>query len=56
MVEMGVLLDLFVAVFVMGITMHQISREFDDLDVSRLSQLRDLPAGTGVPTGEPREN
>ena len=29
LVEMGVLLDVFVAVFVMGITMHHISREFD---------------------------
>lgn len=41
LVEMGVLLDVFVAVFVMGITIHQISREFDHIDTDRLSELRD---------------
>lgn len=42
LVETGVLLDLFVAVFVMGITIYQISREFDHIDADRLRQLRDL--------------
>jgi len=41
LVEMGVLLDVFVAVFVMGITIYQISREFDHIDTDRLSELRD---------------
>ena len=41
LVEMGVLLDVFVAVFVMGITIHQISREFNHIDTDRLSELRD---------------
>jgi hydrogenase-4 component E len=41
LVEMGVLLDVFVAVFVMGITIHHISREFDHTDTDRLSALKD---------------
>ncbi len=41
LVEMGVLLDVFVAVFVMGIAIHHISREFDHIDTDRLSALRD---------------
>ncbi|MDE2290448.1 MAG: hydrogenase [Elusimicrobia bacterium] len=40
-VELGVLLDVFVAVFVMGIAIFHIRREFDHLDVDRLSELRD---------------
>jgi hydrogenase-4 component E len=41
LVEMGVLLDVFVAIFVMGITMHHINREFDHIDTDRLSALKD---------------
>jgi hydrogenase-4 component E len=41
MVEMGVLLDVFVGVFVMGIAIYHISREFDHIDTDRLSALRD---------------
>jgi hydrogenase-4 component E len=41
LVEMGVLLDLLVAIFVMGIIINHISREYSSLDVSRLSALRD---------------
>ncbi|MBN2419896.1 MAG: hydrogenase [Deltaproteobacteria bacterium] len=41
LVEMGVLLDVFVAVFVMGITVYQISRTFDHIDTDRLSELKD---------------
>ncbi|MFZ5563176.1 MAG: NADH-quinone oxidoreductase subunit K [Thermodesulfobacteriota bacterium] len=41
LVQMGVLLDVFVAVFVMGITVYQISKEFDHIDTNRLSELRD---------------
>src|SRR5207249_4545442 len=40
-VELGVLLDLFVAVFVMGIAVFHINREFDHIDADRLSTLRD---------------
>jgi hydrogenase-4 component E len=41
MVEAGVLLDLFAAVFVMGIVMFHIHREFASLDTEKLSTLRD---------------
>jgi hydrogenase-4 component E len=41
LVELGVLLDVFVAVFVMGIMIFHISREFDHLDANRLSTLKD---------------
>jgi hydrogenase-4 component E len=41
LLEMGILLDVFVAVFVMGITIHHISREFDHIDTDRLSTLKD---------------
>jgi hydrogenase-4 component E len=41
LVEMGVLLDVLVAVLVMGIAIHHISREFDHIDTDRLSSLRD---------------
>ncbi len=41
LVELGVLLDVFVAVFVMGIAIFHISREFDHIDVDRLSALKD---------------
>jgi hydrogenase-4 component E len=41
LVEAGVLLDVFVAVFVMGITIFHISREFDHIEIDRLSTLKD---------------
>jgi hydrogenase-4 component E len=41
LVETGVLLDVFVAVFVMGIIVYRISREFDHIDTDRLSALKD---------------
>ena len=40
LVEMGVLLDVFVAVFVMGIAIFHINREFDHIDVDRLTVLK----------------
>jgi hydrogenase-4 component E len=40
-VEMGVLLDVFAAVFVMGITVFHINREFESQDIDRLSSLGD---------------
>ena len=36
-VELGILLDLLVGVFVMGIAIHHISREFDHIDTERLA-------------------
>ena len=41
LVELGVLLDLFVGVFVMGIAIFHISRQFDHIDTDRLSTLSD---------------
>ena len=38
--EVGVLLDVFVAVFVMGITIFHINRKFDHINTDRLSQLK----------------
>lgn len=40
LVEMGILLDAFVAVFVMGIMIYNINREFDHIDTERLSELK----------------
>ncbi len=40
LVELGVLLDVFVAVFIMSIAAYHISREFDHIDVSQLDKLR----------------
>ncbi len=39
LVELGVLLDVFVAVFVMGIMIFHISRSFDHIDTDQLTQL-----------------
>jgi hydrogenase-4 component E len=41
MVEVGVLLDLFAAVFVMGLVMFDIQRAVGSLDTERLSSLKD---------------
>ena len=40
LVELGVLLDAFVGVFVMGIAIYHINREFGSIDVDRLSALK----------------
>jgi hydrogenase-4 component E len=40
LVEVGVLLDLFTGVFVMGIIIHHISREFDSMSTEHLSELK----------------
>ena len=41
LIEMGILLDVFVAVLVMGIAMFHISRTFDHIGVDQLTELRD---------------
>jgi hydrogenase-4 component E len=41
LVEAGVLLDLFTAVFVMGIIIHHINREFDSLSTEHLAELKE---------------
>jgi len=40
LVELGVLLDMFVAVFVMGIAIYRINREFDHIDSDQLKTLK----------------
>ena len=41
LVQTGVLLDVFAAVFIMGIMICHINREFDHIDTDRLSNLKD---------------
>lgn len=40
-VELGLLLDLFVGVFVFGIAIHHIQREFENVDTDEMTTLRD---------------
>lgn len=41
LVELGVLLDVAVAVFLMAVMIHSVKREFSSLDADRLRELRD---------------
>jgi hydrogenase-4 component E len=41
LVEVGVLLDLFTGIFVMGIIIHHISREFSSISTDHLSELKE---------------
>ncbi len=41
LIELGVLLDLFVAIFVMGIIIHKISREYSSVSTRMLSELKE---------------
>jgi hydrogenase-4 component E len=41
LVEVGVLLDVFVGVFIMGIVVFHINREFDSISAARLTTLRE---------------
>jgi len=41
LVEIGVLLDLFVGIFVVSIIIHHINREFASLDTRRLTSLKE---------------
>jgi len=41
LLEVGVLLDVFVGVFIMGIVVFHINREFDSLDSANLAELQD---------------
>jgi hydrogenase-4 component E len=41
LVEVGVLLDLFTAVFVMGIIIHRINREFASISTEHLTELKE---------------
>ena len=52
LVELGVLLDLLVAVFVMGIIIFHIQRDFAHIDVDRLALLRERGAPAAGRGGE----
>lgn len=41
LVQLGIMLDIFVGVFVMGIMVYHIRQEFDDINVDRLSLLKE---------------
>jgi len=41
LVEVGVLLDVFVAVFIMGIVVFHINREFDSISAANLAELKE---------------
>lgn len=40
-VNLGVLLDIFIAVFILGMLVREINNEFEDLEVAQLSDLKD---------------
>ena len=40
-VNLGVLLDLFIAVFILGMLVKEINEEFEDMEVAHLSDLKD---------------
>ncbi len=42
MVELGIMLDVFVGIFLMGIMLFHIDREFDHIDADRFDELSDL--------------
>jgi hydrogenase-4 component E len=41
LIEIGILLDVFVGVFIMGVMVFNISREFDSIEAGQLSTLKD---------------
>ncbi|MCE5271723.1 hydrogenase [bacterium] len=45
LVELAILLDVFMLVFILGIIIFHISRDFEHLDMDRLSSLKDWPGG-----------
>ena len=40
-VELGILLDVFVLVFILGIAVYEINRTFSSIDIDRLNRLGD---------------
>jgi len=41
-VELGILLDVFVGVFLMGNLLFHLDREFEHMDVDKLTELSDV--------------
>jgi len=48
-VELGILLDVFVGIFLMGIMLFHIDKEFDHIDADRFNELSDLDIASVVP-------
>ncbi len=40
-INLGVLLDIFIAVFILGMLVREINTEFEDLEISHISELKD---------------
>lgn len=55
-VEFGVLLDVFVGIFLMGIIIFHIDREFDHIDTDRMTELTDVSRRMRVPFRRRRRN
>jgi len=53
MVELGILLDVFMLVFVLGIILFHISRDFEHLDIDRLNALKDWDGENAPADHEP---
>lgn len=54
-VELGILLDVLVLVFIMGIAIFHINREFSHINADRLTRLGDMPGRhKDVPTSPPK--
>ena len=43
LIEMGILLDVFIMVMVMGVALFHISRTFDSIEVGGMTALTDWP-------------
>ncbi|MCL5281597.1 MAG: hydrogenase [Planctomycetes bacterium] len=55
-VELGILLDVFVGVFLMGNLLFHLDREFEHLDADKLTELSDLSKSTPVVVEAVEEN
>jgi hydrogenase-4 component E len=54
LIEIGILLDVFVGVFIMGVMVFHISREFDNIEAGQLSTLRDwIQSRKGLASKDP---
>lgn len=40
LIEIGILFDIFIAVFIMGIAVYHINREFEHIDIDKLNELK----------------
>ncbi len=56
LVELGILLDVFVGVFLMGNLLFHLDREFEHLDADKLTELSDLSKSTPVIVEAVEEN